>query len=279
MHSALRSCIHAIIANTVTRLAATVLFLACASTVVAAERYDLLVEGAVDLEIAPLLDALQSKHQLQIASWTYWTGRIGTKSVVIARTEQGPINAAASTAFAIDRFHPAAIINEGTAGAHNPDFGLFDIVLGEKTTDFSGYQSVHRDAGAGIDVTQARPMPHQLRLGGGEVKSFASFPGDAALLANARTTAYDKGKLRVGNIGSAYAWDRQIDFIHWVRQTFGTDSEDMESAYAAGVAEGARIPYLAIRIISNSEYTHPKFEPLAGTYCAQFVAGFIRSMK
>ena len=261
------------------RFTTPVLLLVCACTVFAADRYDLLVEGAVDLEIGPLLDALQAKHQVQISSWTYWTGRIGGKTVVIARTEQGPINAAASTAFAIDRFHPAAIINQGTAGAHNPDYALFDIVLGAKTTDFSGYQSGHRDAGAGIDVTQATPMPHQLRLGGGEVKSFASFPGDAGLLATARGVAYDKGKLHVGNIGSAYAWDRQLDFIHWVRQTFGTDSEDMESAYAAGVAEGARIPYLAIRIISNSEYTHPKFERIAGTYCAQFVAGLIRAMK
>ncbi len=245
----------------------------------AADRYDFLVEGAVDFEIAPLLDALQGKQQVQIGSWTYWTGRIGAKSVVIARTEQGPINAAAATAFAIDRFHPAAIIDQGTAGAHNPDYGVFDIVLGAKTTDFSGYKSDHKDAGAGIDVTRWTPMPHELRIGGRETKSFAAFPGDAALLAAARGAAYDKGKLQVGNIGSAYAFDRQLDFIRWVRRTFGTDSEDMESAYAAGVAAGTGIPFLAIRIISNSEYNHPKFERAAGTYCAEFVTRLIRTMK
>lgn len=242
------------------------LLLVAASALLAADRYDFLVEGAVDFEIAPLLDALQAKRQIQIGSWTYWTGHIGARSVVIARTDEGPINAAASTAFAIDRFHPAAIIDEGTAGAHNPDYRVFDIVLGAKTTDFSAYQSAHKDAGTGIDVTRWIPIPH-------------SFPGDPALLAAARSTAYDKGKLRVGNIGSAYSFNRQIDYIRWVRQTFGTDSEDMESAYAAGVAAGMHIPFLAIRIISNSELNHPKFERVAGAYGAQFVVNVIRSMK
>ena len=83
----------------------------------------------------------------------------------------------------------------------------------------------------------------------------------------------------MGNIGSAYSFNRQIDFARWARRTFGTDSEDMESAYVAGVATGMQIPFLAIRIISNSEYTHPTFEPAAGSLCAQFVLDLIRSLK
>jgi adenosylhomocysteine nucleosidase len=252
------------------------LFAVLAPAIPAAERYDLLIEGAVDFELGPLLDSLQSKHQVQIGSWTYWTGRIGTKSVVVARTGQGPINAAASTAFAIDKFHPAAIVDQGTAGAHNPGFQVFDIVLGAATTDFSGYRSDHKDAGAGIDVNQWIPMPHQLRIGGGENKTFPTFAGDPALLAAARNTSYDKGRLRVGTIGSAYSFNRQIDFARWARKTFGTDSEDMESAYAAGVAAGMQIPFLAIRIISNSEYNHPALERVSGTWCAQFVVDLIR---
>ena len=142
----------------------------------------------MDLELGPLIDALQSKHPVQIGSWSYWTGRIGAKSVVIARTEQGPINASAATAFAIDKFHPAAIIDQGTAGAHNPEFQVYDIILGASTTDFSGYRSTHKDSGAGIDVSQWTPMPHQLRIGGGPAKTFASFPGDPGLLAAARNS-------------------------------------------------------------------------------------------
>jgi hypothetical protein len=39
------------------------------------------------------------------------------------------------------------------------------------------------------------------------------------------------------------------------------------------------VPFLAIRIISDSEYTHPQYEEIAGQYCAEFVRDFIRAMK
>ena len=82
-----------------------------------------------------------------------------------------------------------------------------------------------------------------------------------------------------GTLGSAYEFNREVDRIAWLRKTYGTDSEDMESAYVAGVAAGMGIPFLAIRMVSDSEYTHPKYEEIAGQYCAEFVRDFIRAMK
>src|SRR5712664_3225994 len=87
-----------------------------------AQKVDVLVQGAVDGELQPLLAALKDRKEITVAAWTFWTGRIGAKSVVVSRTEMGPINAAAATALGIERFHPAAIINQGTAGAHNREF-------------------------------------------------------------------------------------------------------------------------------------------------------------
>jgi nucleoside phosphorylase len=52
----------------------------------------------------------------------------------------------------------------------------------------------------------------------------------------------------------------------------------MESAFSAGVAAGMRTPFLAIRIISDSEWSHPTMEKIAGEYCAQFVLDFIRAL-
>ena len=109
-----------------------------------AEKVDLLVQGAVDSELQ-LLAALRNKKEIAIAAWTFWTGRIGAKSVVVSRTEMGPINAAAATALGIEKFHPAAIVNQGTAGAHNPQLMLWDIVVGERTTDYGAFKSAHRD--------------------------------------------------------------------------------------------------------------------------------------
>jgi adenosylhomocysteine nucleosidase len=240
---------------------------------------DLLVQGAIEPELTPLLSALQGKQEVHVAAWTFWTGRIGKKSVVISRTEIGPINAAAATALGIERFHPAAILNQGTAGASNPDLALWDIVIGEKTTDYGAFRAEHGDAGAGIDPARWTPLIHSLRLDGAKLRAFPSFPGDAQLMAAAFAVKYQRGKLRKGNIGSAYQYNRELDRIQWMRKTYGIDTEDMESAFSAGVATGMNVPFLAIRIVSDSEWSHPAFEKIAGEYCAQFTVDLIRAMR
>lgn len=241
---------------------------------------DLLVQGAVDGELRPLLAALQGdKTETHIAAWTFWTGHIGRKSIVISRTEVGPINAAASTALAIATFHPAAIINQGTAGAHNPTLKLWDMVIGQKTTDYGAFRAQHAGLGAGMDPQRWTPIAHSLRLDNVKLTAFRSFPGDARLVTAALRVKYDRGRVLPGNIGSAYEYNRELDRIQWILKTYGTDTEDMESAFAAGVAAAMKTPFVAIRIVSDSEWNHPTFEKAAGDYCAKFVLDFISGLE
>jgi len=239
---------------------------------------DLLVQGAMDSELQPLLAALEGKREVRLGAWTFWTGRIGGKAVAVSRTDMGPINAAAATALGIREFHPAAVINQGTAGAHNPELKLWDIVAGEKTVDYGAFRSVHADAGQGSDPARWTKMIHHLRTDG-ELADYPFFSGDPALLTTALGRAYARGRVVKGTIGSAYELNRELDRILWLRKTYGTDTEDMESAFAAGVAAGMKTPFLAIRIVSDSEWSHPVFEKAAGEVCAEFVAGLIRTLK
>ena len=48
---------------------------------------DLLIQGAVDTELQPLLAALEGAERIQIGAWTFWRGRMGGKRVVVSRTE------------------------------------------------------------------------------------------------------------------------------------------------------------------------------------------------
>jgi adenosylhomocysteine nucleosidase len=254
-----------------------ILFLTvCTSASAAAQRYDLMVQGALDSELQPLLSALEGARQVQLDAWTFWTGRIAGKRVVISRTEVGPLNAAAATTLGIRYFHPRAIINQGTAGGHNRELHLWDIVVGERTTDFSGIEQTHGDAGTGIRPERWGPLHNHLRLDGRERVEFANFPGDPALVRAALRVPYARGRVVAGNVGSALRFTRESDMIDWVRRTYGTDSEDMESAYAGGVATAMHVPFVAVRIISNTEWEHPTYERVAGEYCAQFVLALTR---
>ena len=259
-------------------LSAILLLVVCAPAAATAQRYDLMVQGALDSELRPLLAALEGKHEVQLDAWTFWTGRIGGRRVVISRTEVGPLNAAAATAVGIRYFHPRAVINQGTAGGHNRELQLWDIVVGERTTDFSGLEQKHGDADTGVRLERWGPLHNRLRLDGRERVEFASFPGDAALVRTALRVPYARGRVVAGNVGSALRFTRELDLIDWVRRTYGTDSEDMESAYAGGVATAMHVPFVAVRIISNTEWAHPTYERVAGEYGAEFVLALVRTL-
>ena len=238
----------------------------------------LLVQGAVDGELQPLLDALEGARSRQISAWTFWEGRIGPKRVVVSRTEVGPINAVAATVLGIERYQPSLIINQGSAGAHNPALRLWDIVVGERTVDYAAYTSAHGDAGSGINPARWKPDPHRLRLDGRQRTAFYTFSGDARAIEAATAMKNPRGRVLRGTIGSAPQYNRELDMIASIRARYGTDSEDMESAFAHGAATGLRTRFLAIRMISDSEYNHPQFERAAGQYCSEFVLELIRNL-
>jgi adenosylhomocysteine nucleosidase len=237
---------------------------------------DVVVQGAVDSELQPLLEALEGSERIQLAAWTFWRGHIGGKDVVISRTEVGPINASVATALAIEHFHPRLIINQGTAGAVDPALNVFDIVVGSATVDYGAFRSTHADLGAGVDLARWTPSPHRMRIDGGDRIEFRKFPGDPAAVARAAAHPNPRGRVSIGTIGSAYEFNKELDKLSWTRKAFGIDTEDMESAYAAGAAIGFKTPFVAIRVISDNEFTAPEFKPIAGQYCAEFVVAMLR---
>jgi len=243
-----------------------------------AASYDLLVQGALDIELGPLLAALENKKEHRIETWTFWTGRIGRQKVVISRTDVGSINAVASTVLGIQRFRPKRIINQGTAGGHSRRVKLWDIVIGEKTTDYAAFITDHADDGAGIHPEKWKPRGHAFRFDPAKPTDHLNFTGDSYLMERAEKIPYARGKVYRGNIGTAFQYNRELDYLTAMNKIFGTDSEDMESAYTAGAAAAHKVPFLAIRIISDTEWEHPQFERIAGQYCAEFVRDLILAL-
>ncbi|WP_412547372.1 hypothetical protein [Photobacterium piscicola] len=90
----------------------------------------ILIQGAMDIETTTLVNTLKNKSQTTIGAWSFWQGTINDYPIVVSRTEVGIANAAAATTLAIERFKPALIINQGTAGGHDPQLQRGDIVIG-----------------------------------------------------------------------------------------------------------------------------------------------------
>ncbi|MBE3580437.1 MAG: MTA/SAH nucleosidase [Thermoanaerobacteraceae bacterium] len=239
----------------------------------------LVVQGAMDLEIQELVKALDNPKEITFGSWTFWQGTIDNLPVVVSRTEVGITNAAAATLLAIEKFHPWAIINQGTSGGHDPSLHRFDIVLGEKAINYGKFKSNHRDYGQGTNPLEWIPEDVTLSLDGKRI-SFHGFEGDQELLKIAESVAssYQYGRVVRGVIGTADEWNRELDRIKWAHERLGTSVEEMETASAAQVARAYNIPFLGIRILSNSEPQNENWDPKAGAYCQEYVLQVIKAI-
>lgn len=240
------------------------------------------IQGAMDMEVSALLDAMKDYQEEKHGNYTYYVGKIEETPVVVSRTEIGMVHAAASTTLLIENYHPKAIINQGTAGGHDPDLHVFDTVIGTEVMNIGNLRSEHLDDEQGMKPETWKFMTTGMRDEKGEKQEVKSFTSDPELVKIALSVAdqYKHGKVVEGKVGSADFWNREIDRIQWFHENAGTSVEEMEAASVAQVAKGFNIPYLSIRTVSNSEVSGDKIEDLetAGKYGAEFAVEIVKAM-
>lgn len=227
----------------------------------------LLIQGAMDVETEIMMAALENTEDITLGVWKYTKGTLNGYPVVISRTRIGMVNAAASTTLAIEHFNPVAIINQGTAGGHDPELHKYDIVLGKEVVNMGAFKTDFTEKGDGIHPTTWKPMTLEIiDKETGEWTEVGSFPADETLLAVANSVkdTYTKGKIVEGTVGSADEWNKEIDRILWLNETLGTSAEEMETAAAAQIAATYNIPFLSIRILSNNEVHKEVYDRTTG---------------
>ena len=241
----------------------------------------ILIQGAMDVEVDTMVAALQEKQALTIGAWTFWQGTLAGYPVVISRTEVGLANAAAATTLAIERFKPRLIINQGTSGGHDPALHRGDIVIATKSFNMGAYRSDFTPADQGIDPRKWHNFEVTMRLReNGKLVEHSSFAGDPELVGRALGMAdrYQHGRVVAGIIGTADEWNRQVARINWLHQTYNTAAEEMETASAALVAEAYKIPFVGIRVLSNTDLHGEEFDPQTAIHCQQFVIDYTKAL-
>lgn len=243
----------------------------------------IVVQGAMPIEAEHFAQRLKDVKEEQIGGWRFWRGTIEGYPVVVSETQKGMSNSAAATAMAATQFKPAAIINQGTAGGHDPELKVYDIVIGKYSVNLGAFKTPHKAKGEGSDSTQWKPMDLLASKGSaGEDKNphtIRQFPADAQLLAVANDVkgTYTKGNVVEGVIGSADIWDSELDRISFFHTSFHTSAEEMETASAAQIAAGFNIPFIGIRILSNNITNNGKYDPNTGLACQDYVYQVVKA--
>lgn len=237
----------------------------------------ILIGGAMDLETADMMQALEDPQTQVINGYTYVSGKLDGYPVVVVKTQVGMVNAAASTTTGIMTFNPIAVINQGTAGGHDEALHKGDIVIGATTVNINAFKSDWADKGAGIDPTKWIWMTTEV-LQDGEVKEVSSLSSDPALVEIAKSVPYEKGSLVTGVVGSGDVWNKELDRIGLIHSQFNTSCEEMETFSVAQVCAYTGTPFLSVRILSNNELHQESFDPQTGLDCQAYVLDVARAM-
>ncbi|REJ10374.1 5'-methylthioadenosine/S-adenosylhomocysteine nucleosidase [Halobacillus trueperi] len=231
------------------------------------EQQPILIQGPMPIEAENFAAKLEDVEEETSGNFVFYKGKVDDYPVIVMKTGKGMENTAAATAIAIEKFDPAAIINQGTSGGHDPELHVFDIVLGERTVNIGSLKTGHREDGEGIAPREWIPMDLMASEGSAgedpDAENIRYFEGDKELLkaAKAVKNTHEEGKVVEGTIGSADVWNNEVDRIQWFHENFGTSVEEMEGAAGAQIAKAYDVPYLGVRILSNNKTNDGEYNP------------------
>lgn len=249
----------------------------------------IIIQGPMPIEAERFAGKLDNVKEETSGSFVFYKGTLDKYPVIVVKTGKGMENTAASTAIAIEKYNPIAIINQGTSGGHDPNLHVYDIVLGKRAVNLGSLKTGNLAENEGIEPTNWVPMDLMASEGSAgedpDAENIRYYEGDKDLLAaaNAVKDTYTKGKIVEGTIGSADVWNNEVDRINWFHEKYGTSVEEMEGAAAAQIAQAYTVPFLGIRVLSNNKTNGGKYNPDTAAanqeYVYEVVKQYISSIK
>lgn len=193
--------------------------------------------GAMEQEIELLKNRLEAAETFRLGAFEAYRGRLAGKTVVLARSGIGKVNAAVATAWVVNQFAPDAVVNTGSAGGLGKGLKVGDVVIGLETA--------HHD----VDVTA-------FGYTWGQVPQLpARYAADAALAAAATEAAqaFEGAAVVQGLVVSGDQFVHSSDKVAEIRSRFeGVQAVEMEAAAIAQSCHQLGVPFVVVRAVSDS---------------------------
>ena len=87
--------------------------------------------GAMDSEIASLLEAMEERREEAHWGLTFYLGRLEGRNIVLVKCGIGKVNAARCTQILLDLYAPSALLHTGIAGGIGPGLKVGDAVIAQ----------------------------------------------------------------------------------------------------------------------------------------------------
>ncbi len=184
---------------------------------------------AMDKEFALFRDLLEDSAESTPLGMRLCEGRVGGKQVFLMKSGIGKVAAATGVNLLCAEASPEAIVNSGVAGGIGEGLCVGDTVAGTECC----YHDV--DCGEGNETGQVQGFP-------------ARFAADAGLLEAAGRLHVKKGLICTGD-----QFITDSERLQGILKNFPQAlAVDMESAAMAQVCHMRKVPFLSLRIISDT---------------------------
>lgn len=196
---------------------------------------------AMDAEFDLVKQLLENAKINNIRHITFIEGIYQNNHIILMKSGIGKVCAAVAAAEMINNFSPDYIINTGVAGGIDNSLSVMDIVLGEKNT--------YHDVWCGEEYEH------------GQIQGFPTyFCGNEDLL-NKLTQINSDVRIHKGLIVSGDKFITDLEELKKIKTLFPQAlAVDMESTAIAQVCNIYSIPYLAVRIISDTPGIEKHYE-------------------
>ena len=185
---------------------------------------------AMRKELDLLLPLLQDSEESRMSGFEFYCGKMGRHDVMLMQCGIGKVNAAMGTLMLVNNFTPNYVINTGVAGGADTKVNVMDVVAGARVA----YHDVWCGPESVLGQVQGLPL---------------YFEGAKRLI----DLVPVRDHIHKGLICSG---DQFIDTIEAVNRIKGNFPDalavDMESGAIAQVCHLNKVPFLALRVISDS---------------------------
>ena len=185
---------------------------------------------AMHKELELLLPLLQNSEESRMGGCEFHRGKVGRHDVIAMQCGIGKVNAAMGTLTLVNSFLPDFVINSGVAGGADPTVNVMDVVAGARVS----YHDVWCGPESELGQVQGLPL---------------YFEGAQRLL----NLVPDREGIHKGLICSGDQFIDTLDAVTRIKGNFPDAlAVDMESGAIAQVCYLNKVPFLALRVISDS---------------------------
>lgn len=221
--------------------------------------------GAMEEEVSKLRSLMNVIATKQVIGIEFYMGSLPdcSHSIVLVRSGIGKVNAALCAQVLVDLFAVDMVINLGVAGAINPSLNIGDVVISS--------EALYHD----FDTTALGDAPGYISR-----MDTSVFPASEELIELAKQSVEELGvNYIVGRIASGDKFIASVYDKAMITQLFGADCCEMEGAAIAHTCFLNKIPFVVLRVISDSANNDSNIDyPAFFKEAADFGAAVLQSM-